>query len=545
MPSDLIRHLQQWRKLLFGLSPTDRRWSRALRAALAPGIPALIAVGLGYSQEALLMTVGGFAVLYGERRPYRVRWRVVLTAGAGLVVAVALGGWVETIDESGVVEVALLTVVAMVGAYSVDAARLGPPGAFFFVLVTGVSMVLARSGVPLGTVLICTAIGVCSSVLVSMAGIVRDRSKPERMVVRAAVQAVEDYAQLSDSTTVEARHAAGAAIWDGWSAVYDAGLPERAPESGLVSELLAAHKRFAGVQVDDRWAAVDREVLLPRPQMPLARPTVWYRLRRSFSVHSHASAIAVRIGVAVAATGAISLALSLDRPDWAVVASVLVLHQGLDRVQGTVRGLHRFIGTVIGLGLFALIHAFSPTGYVLVLVLMVLQFLVELFVARNYGLAVIFITPLALLIIVGAHPGSPVGPVVRDRFVETLLGIAVALAALWGVLPRSHRRTFGWTEARVLRAGRRLMALDVPADHPAAMVLRRDLQFELIGCALSGSDAAHNERPWARQQWTRHAEVLQWGYDLLAQCWAELSGGGADRTELGDRLFRLQETVRS
>jgi len=48
----------------------------------------------------------------------------------------------------------------------------------------------------------------------------------------------------------------------------------------------------------------------------------------------------------------------------------------------------------------------------------------ELFVGRNYGIAMVFITPLALLMISLASPATP-GMLLRDRVLETVIGVAV------------------------------------------------------------------------------------------------------------------------
>ena len=57
-----------------------------------------------------------------------------------------------------------------------------------------------------------------------------------------------------------------------------------------------------------------------------------------------------------------------------------------------------------------------------------LQACAELLVVRNYGLALVAITPLALLSMQVAHP-EPVGVLVMDRLIETLIGVAVGLLA--------------------------------------------------------------------------------------------------------------------
>jgi predicted ferric reductase len=57
-----------------------------------------------------------------------------------------------------------------------------------------------------------------------------------------------------------------------------------------------------------------------------------------------------------------------------------------------------------------------------------LQGLTELVVTRNYGIALLFITPLALVLGQLADP-RPTGPLLLDRLVETLLGVAIGTIA--------------------------------------------------------------------------------------------------------------------
>lgn len=513
--------------LLVAFPSVGRRWSAALRAALAFGIPALAAVATGHTQQSLIVTLGAFAVLYGEGKPYRTRWWVVLTAGAALLAAATIGSVVGNVvfDATApgrvlplVIEVLLITAVAVVGSFVVAAGRLGPPGAFFVVMVCGIAILMGKSGLSPSTVIACTAIGVASAVVVSMAGVVRDRTKPERSAVAAADRAVTAYLENGAGTE---RHAAGAALWAAWGAVYDAGARDREPSSRLQQSLLATHRRFAGAASTDPETADDHLAPRPRRQIPLARPTLRYRLRRSLAFDSHAGITATRVGIASLVSGGLCIVLGLGRPDWAVIATVLVLHQGPDRVRGTVRGMHRFLGTVVGLVLYAGLFELSLRGAGLVVVLVMLQFLIEVFVVRNYGVAVSFVTPVALLI-GGASSGASLGTSVRDRLVETTVGAAVGVLALWIVVRRSHRRNVVWTESRVVDVARRLLAVVArePVDAPDALRLRRDLQFELVGCASSGIHAAHDERDWAEQRWPAHAEIGQLGYDVLAACWS-------------------------
>ena len=65
----------------------------------------------------------------------------------------------------------------------------------------------------------------------------------------------------------------------------------------------------------------------------------------------------------------------------------------------------------------------------LVLVVVVLQVVTELVVGRNYGIAMLFITPMALLMGQLGSSQDAAG-LLLDRGVETLLGVVVALAVI-------------------------------------------------------------------------------------------------------------------
>lgn len=68
-----------------------RRWPGVARAALTVALPGLVGVAAGFGSVAAIATLGAFAVVYGEGRPYRVRWRVVAIIGAVLVALAGVG----------------------------------------------------------------------------------------------------------------------------------------------------------------------------------------------------------------------------------------------------------------------------------------------------------------------------------------------------------------------------------------------------------------------------------------------------------------------
>ena len=60
------------------------------------------------------------------------------------------------------------------------------------------------------------------------------------------------------------------------------------------------------------------------------------------------------------------------------------------------------------------------------LVIAVLQFCAESFIARQYTIAQTFVTPLALISTELAHPSGPL-PLIQDRAIETVIGALVGV----------------------------------------------------------------------------------------------------------------------
>jgi uncharacterized membrane protein YccC len=123
--------------------------------------------------------------------------------------------------------------------------------------------------------------------------------------------------------------------------------------------------------------------------------------------------------------GGAALLLGLGHGYWAAISAAAVLHSVNVRTAAQ-RAVQRTLGTVAGLLLALGVLALGPGPVVLVLVIVLFEFLLEYVVARNYGLGVVFLTPLALLLTDLAAP-APAGALVRDRALSSALGVVVGL----------------------------------------------------------------------------------------------------------------------
>jgi hypothetical protein len=134
----------------------------------------------------------------------------------------------------------------------------------------------------------------------------------------------------------------------------------------------------------------------------------------------------IRYAIGVAIAGVLAAALPwIGHPYWAMVAAVVPM-AAADTGGRLLRAAHRTMGTLLGvLVAWGLLSLHLPAVGVIIVVAL-LQCGAELLVGRNYGAALLLITPLALLMVQLGHP-LPILDLVRDRALETVLGVLVAV----------------------------------------------------------------------------------------------------------------------
>ena len=280
--------------------------------------------------------------------------------------------------------------------------------------------------------------------------------------------------------------------------------------------------------------------------VPLGRPSATALLRRAVTPGSMSQRLAMRVGLAVLITGAITGALGISHAYWAMATAVLVLYQGVDWLRSVQRGIERTLGTWLGLGIAGAILALHPQGAWLALVVGALQFTVELFVMRNYTLAVVFITPAALTIAAGGAPVPDVAGLLLARGGDTLIGCAVALLVYWlterGRPPAGLAAAISATVAAVNTTIAHLAAGDVTTA--AARTDRRDLQVRAMSMLPAydvGVGGSGSQRAAAERMWPTVVVAEQLAYRTLAACWALEHDG--DTEAAADTAADLTEQV--
>ncbi len=152
------------------------------------------------------------------------------------------------------------------------------------------------------------------------------------------------------------------------------------------------------------------------------------------SWNADARMLLVRVALVAVVGVLLGFVIDPERTYWVVGSAVAVIGVAAARRAAFQRGLHRMLGTVVGAGLYLALALLHPAGIWLAVLLGALQFAIELVVVRHYALALVFITPLVLLL-TGAATGT-IGAVdvVGERIVDTLVGAVLGAAS--GVLHR-------------------------------------------------------------------------------------------------------------
>ena len=142
-----------------------------------------------------------------------------------------------------------------------------------------------------------------------------------------------------------------------------------------------------------------------------------------------------RYVLAVGAAGAAGVLSGSAYPHWAMAAAAVPL-AAADLAGGIYRGIHRVVGTFLGLGIVAVLLLPAPwqlnapqDAPALVLVVILLQFTTELFMTRHYGLAMVSFTPVIVLATQLAAPADPYA-LISERAIETVVGATIGVIIL-------------------------------------------------------------------------------------------------------------------
>ncbi|MFE9040298.1 FUSC family protein [Streptomyces sp. NPDC007818] len=485
----------------------------AARAALVTALAALPPVLTGRPADAVFAVLGSFTTTFGRRMPYARRTRVLAAVALAMTLCVAtgsaLGAAARPQDGGGgaLLVVVATALVAGTAKLACDRARLGGLGAVLLLFAFAV----AAHGAPgPGEVLprtLLAAAGAAVAWLVALAGRLAHPDRPERYAVVIALREVADLldASAAGNGRPVVRHRATAAVLEAYRSLGPPAPPEpRDPAAAhapacltdLCWSLLVGTARRPPREDPARLARTLRahaDALARRRPAHAPGPPAARAVRRPHAPHPPHTALlvpALRTVLGTGLAGGAALALGLGHGYWAAVSAAAVLHT-VDVRTAARRAAQRTLGTAAGLVLALAVLGLGPAPLVLVGSVVALEFLLEYAVARNYGLGVAFLTPLALLLTELAVPAEEAGALVADRALGSALGIVLALLCALAVVHdraavRARRALAGCLLASArardaLAAGRAAALPAVHARLAAAVVELREAEEAASG----------------------------------------------------------------
>lgn len=547
---------------LFELRPAPRgRWLFSLRAAVCMGAPIFTGWLVGDTSAGLMASIGGFTALYGSGRPYLSRSIELALIAVAFALSVSLGILVAPMGWAVVIVVAT---IAMMGTWLSNALQIGPPGAYMFTLACATGTAMPAKHIDTLDAAILVLAGGAFAWLVHMSGALIAFRGPERRAVRTAGRAVIGYikAIATDGESV-ARYRAAFALHQAWTTLVNR-QPSQVRADGPVGRLRRLnrelHLRFAAAMgaasrsqsppaelVDDLRKLIGQarnpQQLPPAAShaIPLGHPTAAASMLEALAPGSNPMRVIMRVGVAAVVAGAITSVFHFERAYWAVAATVLMLHQGFDWLRMLQRSIERLLGTWVGLLLAGAILVLHPQGLWLVLTIMVLQFIIEILVIRNYALAAVFITGVALTLASGGHPVDDPGIYLWARGIDTLVGCLTAVIVFRLIPPRATLLHIPEQLARILRAVTETTSHLAQGEVTTTEVraARRDLQLASFALSHAYEDslaASRGQRLAGEQLWPMIAAVERLAYRTLSTCWA-LESRGPDGPREATSMF--------
>jgi len=511
-----------WLPALLKPKPAPIDWKRAIRAGISLATPVAVGMLFGHLAIGILVSIGSLvATVTSVSGPYRNRWRrtglSVLAGTVGFLLGDLVGehGWLTT----GLIVLAA-AISALISAASNDAslaslqllvyvilgtheATLFGPwvavpcflGGAAFTLLLSVAAWPVRATAPERTLV--AKVYDQLVILLSTSG--TPATEPARQQLTAAMNAAYDalltarshlqgrdqiyrrlLVALSETTPlveaavalVNARHRPPKSVIDAVGAVgtaieHDAPMPELdLPDAGSPGVLALIEGLHNVVE------ATSPERPIPNKPFPTNRRHLTDRMQAWLDEVLGGPAIwlhALRLALCMAIAGALVDLLPLDRSYWVFLTIAIVLKPDFGSVfaRAILRGGGTFIGALIGAGILAI----NPNGWLLVVLMAVIAFLLPISQVRNYGMFATVLTPLVVVQLDLGRAGT--WDLVLARLLDTVVGCAVVLIFGYLLWPASRAPQVGDKLADAIDAVGRYADLALRADPNGRSLLRR------------------------------------------------------------------------
>ena len=460
-------------------------WVKAFCAGLAASLPVMIGIFFGNLEYGLLAGMGGFTYLYVFDIPYAQRAKKLFLVVLGLTLVSALGTFAAPYP------LAVAILMGMIGAAAIfifGALNIKGPSAIFFVLVfamtTGMpvhpELVFLRAGL--------VFLGGALSWVLAMIGWLFNPHGPETGVVK---KVYSELASFLDSVGTEKYHETRHRVMSGLKEAEETlavgYIPWRNTDIFNRLVILNDHANTIFLYVLENFSKtnvklppelgefiremahsldlktknerVSKKIILPEgmdesvlqlfqkmtdadaikneptskinQSIRISKPSLRNIFLGAFDKNSMVFINSVRFGIVTASAAIIAYQFEFTRPYWVPLSCVAVM-SGFTIVATYHRAIQRAFGTILGILIASFILMTHPAGIILALLILLLTFVTELFIVKNYGLAALFFTPNALLMAESTSQGNFTFTYFASaRIIDIFIGILIGLIGVY------------------------------------------------------------------------------------------------------------------
>lgn len=441
-----------WKILKEAIAVNNRPfpWERAIGAGLAMAIPIFIGMWLDQLQYGLITGLGGFTYLYAFTLPYAHLSKRLFFVGISMILSAFLGSLLAPYPLAVAIVMGLISGIML---FIFNALKFFGPSSIFFILIFALTADMPEtdlSGIFVRTGLI--ALGVTLSWLIAMSGFLINPHRPEILTVKRAYQQL---IKLTESVGTPAFNEEKYRTMETFKVTIETLISGKLPWAPSETYTRLLHLAFEGneyfLYLMNHYANSDKKlpdeciqflkqiekslsenlkyrkdeaivpILLSLPDKKIThyyqkiaqtliadlaelKPvtldhyyTIKDTLINALDRNSLVFLTALRFGVITTLAALVAYSFDFTRSYWIPLSCVAVM-AGSSMVATFHRALQRSIGTIIGIVIASSILYFKPSGYPIALFILCFTAATELCIVKNYGLAVIFITPNALLL---------------------------------------------------------------------------------------------------------------------------------------------------
>lgn len=465
-------------KQIFQVNKRPFQWSKAINASICAGFPVIVGLLINRLDLGLLGGMGSFSYLYVFNEPYAVRAKKIFFAALGLSCSVGIGTLVAPYPLLADLIVGLIGATAI---FIFGTLKIPGPSAIFLVIsfLMTAGMPIDLSAAPLRTAVV--FMSGCFAWIMSMKGYLLKQHSPEIKVLKDVYSALAEFSQAIGTKNInDLRHNTVNALRECEDTILSGYIPWK--NSFLFNRLALLNEQANKLFLEMLELSFDKNTKLPKEfseiirqlaigielkngdiikiaplqdkidkkynkfleiiydaeaiiNLPLvnighgikiSKPSVKMKFIKAFDKDSIVFVNAIRYGMILSISAIIASEFSFTRAYWIPLSCSSVM-MGATIIGTFNRAIQRSIGTIMGLMLAIFILNLQPQGFMLVIIIMLLQLVMELFIGKNYALAAIFITPNALLLAETATKTHDFSYFATARITDILIGSAIGL----------------------------------------------------------------------------------------------------------------------